>query len=146
MGIWTLLITLGPPSGPFIMGFVTQYAGWVWIYWSLATVNFVQFIAYLLFGSETRYLRSSEQHTSQTHYSEISLFKRIDHDRISFAEVIDPIVIGRHLTVLLPTISYAIVFGFASVLVTVEIPQTFIPTFGLDPQQLGLNFIAIIIG
>lgn len=74
------------------------------------------------------------------------LFKRVDPEPITFTEVIDPIVIGRHLTVLLPTISYAIVLSFASVLVTVEIPQTFIPTFGLDPQQLGLNFIAMIIG
>lgn len=84
--------------------------------------------------------------TSQTHYTEISLFKRIDHDRISLAELIDPIVIGRYLTVLLPTRSYAVVFGFASVLITVEMPQTCIQTFGLDPQRLGLNFIAIIIG
>ena len=28
MGIWTLLVTLGPPGGPFIMGFVAQHIGW----------------------------------------------------------------------------------------------------------------------
>ena len=38
MGIWTLLVTLGPPLGPFIFGFVTQHAGWPWIYWVLAIV------------------------------------------------------------------------------------------------------------
>lgn len=39
MGVWTLLVTLGIPSGPFIFGFVTQRAGYVWIYWVLAIVS-----------------------------------------------------------------------------------------------------------
>lgn len=39
LGVWTLLVTLGPPSGPFIFGFVTQHAGWPWIYWTLAIVS-----------------------------------------------------------------------------------------------------------
>ena len=43
MGIWTLLVTLGPPAGPFIFGFVTQRAGWVWIYWVLAIVSLLSF-------------------------------------------------------------------------------------------------------
>ena len=116
------------------------------LYQCVLQVNFVQFLAYIVFGSETRYLRSNEPQTSQTKFTKISLFKRIDPEPVTFSEIIDPIVIGRHLAVLLPTISYAVVFGFASVLVTVEIPQAFIPTFGLNPQELGLNFIAIIIG
>lgn len=39
MGIWTLLITLGIPSGPFIFGFVTYRLGYQWIYWILAIVS-----------------------------------------------------------------------------------------------------------
>ena len=75
-----------------------------------------------------------------------SLFQRIDPKPIHMQEVLDPIVIGRHLTVLLPSIAYAIVFSFAGVFLTVEIPQIFILKFGFNPQQLGLQFIAIIIG
>lgn len=41
MGVWTLLVTLGIPSGPFIFGFVTQRAGYLWIYWVLAMVSSV---------------------------------------------------------------------------------------------------------
>lgn len=38
MGIWTLMITLGVPIGPFIFGFVIYRAGYHWIYWILAMV------------------------------------------------------------------------------------------------------------
>lgn len=53
---------------------------------------------------------------------------------------------ARHMCVLIPAISYAMVFLFASVLITVEIPQLYGPKFEFNPQQLGLQFIAIIIG
>lgn len=39
MGIWTVMITLGVPLGPFIFGFVTYRIGYVWIYWILAMVS-----------------------------------------------------------------------------------------------------------
>lgn len=39
MGVWTLLVTLGIPSGPFIFGFVVYRAGYEWIYWVLTIVS-----------------------------------------------------------------------------------------------------------
>lgn len=39
MGVWTLMITLGVPIGPFIFGFVAYRAGYHWIYWILAMVS-----------------------------------------------------------------------------------------------------------
>src|SRR5271170_3334792 len=39
MGTWTVMITLGTPTGPFIMGFVAQHLGWRWIYWLLSIVS-----------------------------------------------------------------------------------------------------------
>jgi predicted MFS family arabinose efflux permease len=38
MGIWTLMVTLGPPAGPFFMGFVAYHVGYRWIYWIFAIV------------------------------------------------------------------------------------------------------------
>ena len=38
------------------------------------------------------------------------------------------------------------IFLFASVMVTVEIPQLFLPKFGFNAQQIGLQFLGIIIG
>jgi MFS family permease len=40
MGIWTLLLTLGVPSAPFIFGFVTMRVGYRWTYWVLAIVSY----------------------------------------------------------------------------------------------------------
>jgi hypothetical protein len=57
-----------------------------------------------------------------------------------------PIRMFAYPNVLLPTIEYSIVFGFASVLLTVEISQIFTPKFGFNAQQIGLHFISIIIG
>lgn len=50
------------------------------------------------------------------------------------------------MSILIPTISYTVVFGFASVYLTVEIPQLFIPKFEFNPQQIGLQFLGMIVG
>lgn len=39
MGIWTLMVTLGPPAGPFFMGFVAYHVGYRWIYYVFAIVS-----------------------------------------------------------------------------------------------------------
>lgn len=39
MGVWTLMLTVGIPLAPFLFGFVTYRAGYVWIYWVLAIVS-----------------------------------------------------------------------------------------------------------
>jgi MFS family permease len=39
MGVWTVMITLGVPIGPFLFGFVTYRVGHHWIYWILAMVS-----------------------------------------------------------------------------------------------------------
>lgn len=39
MGIWTVMVTLGVPTAPFIMGFVALRVGYRWIYWILACVS-----------------------------------------------------------------------------------------------------------
>jgi MFS family permease len=39
IGIWTLMVTLGVPISPFIMGFVANNIGYRWIYWILAIVS-----------------------------------------------------------------------------------------------------------
>lgn len=39
IGVWTLMLTLGVPIAPFIMGFVANDVGYRWIYWILAIVS-----------------------------------------------------------------------------------------------------------
>ncbi|QDS68783.1 hypothetical protein FKW77_005684 [Venturia effusa] len=146
MGIWTLMVTLGPPAGPFFMGFVAYHVGYRWIYYVFAIINGVQFVAYLFFGPETRYLRVGVPHNRSAFQQEYLSFRRLDPARFRSIEFIQPIFLAKYLTILIPTITYSIVFNFASVFLTVEIPQIFLPKFGLNAQQIGLQFLGMIVG
>ncbi|KAI9656193.1 MAG: hypothetical protein M1821_004855 [Bathelium mastoideum] len=146
MGVWTLLVTLGPPSGPFFMGFVAYHVGYVWIFWILAIINGVQFILYLFLGPETRYMRRGVAHRGSAFKQEYLTLGRIDPSPLRPVEFVEPLFLARYMAILIPACSYSIVFGFASVLVTVEIPQLFLPKFGFNPQEIGLQFLGIIIG
>lgn len=129
------------------MGFVTYHTGnFRWIYWILAITSGVQFIAFLLFAPETRYIRRGVEHRGSAFAQEYLQFRRIDPAPLRPYEFIQPLALARYPSVVIPTVAYAIVFGFASVLLTVEIPQLFIPKFGFNPQQIGLQFLSIIVG
>ncbi|RFU24184.1 hypothetical protein B7463_g12154, partial [Scytalidium lignicola] len=150
MGVWTLMITLGPPIGPFLMGFVAYHTGgWEWIYWIFAIINGVQFILYFFFSPETLYVRNNlkfantEKSTFQREYLN---FGKIGPDPLSMRDFFMPLSLVTYPNVLIPSISYAIVFGFASVFLTVEIPSIFTPKFGFNAQQIGLQFIGMIVG
>ncbi|RDW69933.1 hypothetical protein BP5796_08330 [Coleophoma crateriformis] len=149
MGIWTLMVTLGPPSGPFIMGFVAYHTnGFEWIYWTLAIINGVQFILYFFFSPETLYVRNRPVvNTQKSAFSRQYLnFGKIGAHPLTLRDFWTPIRLFAYPNILLPTVAYSIVFGFASVLITVEIPQLFVQKFGFNPQQIGLQFVGLIIG
>lgn len=59
MGIWTLMVTLGVPIGPLIFGFVTQRAGYGWIYWILAMVSVHSSVRQIFSADWTRFNRST---------------------------------------------------------------------------------------
>ncbi|KXT02868.1 hypothetical protein AC578_1811 [Pseudocercospora eumusae] len=160
MGVWTLLVTLektgtpkakltviGPPMGPFIMGFVAYQTGdYRWIYYTLAIVNGIQFIAYIFLGPETRYVRRGVEHHGSAFKQEYLTFGRLDPNPLKLYEFIQPLELIRYASIWIPTLSYTFVFGFCSVLLTVEIPQLFVPKFGFNPQQIGLQFLGVVIG
>lgn len=170
MGIWTLMVTLGVPIAPFIFGFVAYHVGYRWIYWILAMVSFfptlcypprqicksltpgmhqingVQFIAYFFLGPETRYIRSGADHKGSELKQEYLNFTRIDPRPLTFRDFVHPLGLWRKLCVMIPAVAYAMTFLFGSVLITVELPQLFGEKFGFNAQQLGLQFLGIIIG
>ncbi|KUJ09542.1 MFS transporter [Mollisia scopiformis] len=150
MGIWTLMVTLGPPMGPFLMGFVAFHTnGYEWIYWTLAITNGVQFILYFFLSPETLYVRNraSPNTASTSAFKRQYLnFGRLGPHPLSLADFWTPIKFFAYPNILLPTIAYSIVFNFSSVLLTVEIPQLFTPKFHFNAQQIGLQFIGMIIG
>ena len=71
---------------------------------------------------------------------------RIDPQPLSFNDFIRPLFLVRKIPVLLAAIAYAMVFLFASVMNVVEIPQLLQEKFELNAQQLGLQFLGVIIG
>ncbi|PYI16155.1 MFS multidrug transporter [Aspergillus japonicus CBS 114.51] len=148
MGIWAVMVTLGVPIGPFIFGFVTERVGYRWIFWILAITNAVEFLLYLPFGPETRYvgtdLHSSTTSTFKREY--LTLFHRIDPTPFRAAEFYHPLTLFTNIPVLIASVAYAMVFLFGSVMNSVEVPQLLQVKFGLNAQQLGLQFLGLIIG
>lgn len=65
---------------------------------------------------------------------------------MTFKEFIAPFELFTYPAVVIPSCAYAIVFTYVGVLLTVEIPQLFVPKFGFNEQQIGLQFLGIIIG
>ncbi|KAJ6093365.1 Major facilitator superfamily domain general substrate transporter [Penicillium sp. IBT 16267x] len=146
MGIWTLMVTLGVPIGPLIFGFVTYRAGYGWIYWILAMINGGQFILYLFFGPETRYLGGGVDQTKSNWKREYMSLRRIDATPMTWYEFVRPLTMARHPSILIPACAYAMVFLFGSILATVEVPQLLQSKFNLNTEQLGLQFLGVIIG
>ncbi|KAJ5085148.1 hypothetical protein N7532_009919 [Penicillium argentinense] len=146
MGIWTVMVTLGVPVGPFIFGFVAQRVGYRWIYWILAITNAVEFILYIFFGPETRYIGADVQSDSSPFKREYVSIRRIDPTPIKVSEFYHPLTLFTNIPVLLAAIAYSMVFLFASVLNSVEVPQLLQSKFELSAQGLGLQFLGLIIG
>ena len=110
-----------------------------------AQTNAVQFLLYIFFFPETLYLRARPHHKS-AFQQEYLTFGRIDPEPLHFYDFYQPILLAGQASIVIPAVSYSIVFAFAGVLNTVEIPQLFAPTFGFNPQEIGLQFIGLIVG
>ncbi|KAJ5947814.1 hypothetical protein N7466_000829 [Penicillium verhagenii] len=146
MGVWTLMITLGVPLGPFIFGFVAYRVGYEWIYWVLALINGAQFILYLFFGPETRYVDSGESIEGSVFKREYLSIRRIDPTPFTWFEFVKPLTMVTHSFIVIPTCAYAMVFLFSNILTTVEIPALIQSKFDLNTEQVGLQFLGMIIG
>ncbi|KAK9443288.1 benzoate 4-monooxygenase cytochrome P450 [Metarhizium brunneum] len=149
MGVWTAMVTLGVPLAPLLFGFVVLRVGYRWVYWILAITNGVQFVLYLLFGPESRFIRNENASKSLIHASwkrQHLTFRRIDPSPITIWDFLHPLTLAAHLRVALPAILYSMVFLWGSVMTTFEIPQIFPERFHLDTQQVGLQFISVLVG
>ncbi|KAF4627860.1 hypothetical protein G7Y89_g10292 [Cudoniella acicularis] len=115
------------------MGFVAYHTNsYQWIYRILAITNLLQFILYFFFSPETLYFRSSSPSPPTRGLKPSDFYA--------------PLKLFTNLNILVPTIAYSIIFNFASVLVTVEIPQLFTPKWGFNAQEIGLQFLGLIVG
>lgn len=152
--ISSAIVTLGPPLGPLIMGFVAERVGWEWVYWIFAITSGVEFILYAIFSPETRYISQpgSSSSSSSDDKKEISIkkqyfsFSRIDSTPMTVAEFIRPFKMLKYMTILIPIYAHTMIFNLSAAMLTVEIPQLFAIRFGFNAQQIGLQFIGIVVG
>ena len=131
------------------MGFVAKHtSSWQWIYWIFSTINGIQFVLYLLLSPETIYLRNTPKPTSEksTSWRKYVTINSIGTATISPHDFGTPFSLFMFPAIFIPAAAYSIIFGFCSVLLTVEIPQIFIPKWSFDPEQIGLQFLSLIIG
>lgn len=146
LGWWTLMITLGIPGSGFIMGFVVQHLGVAWVYWIFAIINAAQFIAYVLFGDETLYVKDSL--ISRKSSTGLAKFipRRIDPRPIQLRNFFEPLFLGRFPRILIPGVAYGIEFAYANIAIIISTPLIFGEKFHFNAQQIGYQFVAVIIG
>ncbi|KAF9884625.1 hypothetical protein FE257_001447 [Aspergillus nanangensis] len=150
IGWWTLMLTLGTPSGPFIMGFVSKHLGYEWIFWLFAIMNFIQVIVYLWIGEETMVPADNIDYpkagaVKRGFFSKM-IPRRLDSRPLRAREFIEPLFMSRYSRVIVPAIAHSIVFCYGNIALIVEMPIAMGEKFKFDAQQIGLQFIAIIIG
>ncbi|KAJ5923110.1 hypothetical protein N7516_010813 [Penicillium verrucosum] len=147
MGGWTLMVTLGVPAAPLIFGFVALRVGYRWIYYILAIVNAIQFVLYFFFGSESLYVRSNvPSNTVVTTKQCLFGFSRIDPTPLKPWDFFQPLSYVMKPCVIIPSVAYAMIFLWGSIALTIEISQIYPAKFGFNTQQVGLQFLGIIIG
>ncbi|PYI01590.1 MFS general substrate transporter [Aspergillus sclerotiicarbonarius CBS 121057] len=147
MGVWTLMTTMGVPVAPFIFGFVALRVGYRWTYWILAITNAVQLVLYLCFGSETLYMRNgTDTPPHPPHKKPFFSLQPINPTPLRIRDFLQPFTLALRPCIMLPTAAYSMIFLFGSVFLTIEIPQTFPEKYGFNTQQVGLQFISLIIG
>ena len=144
LGWWTLMTTIGTPLGPFLMGFVIKHLGVQWIFWIFAIINFGQFLLYVAIGDETIYNPENERKKSGFFAKLIP--RKISSHSISPRDFVAPFSLAMTPRVLIAACAHAVTFCYGNIAMIVEMPIAFGQKFHFDAQQIGLQFIAIIIG
>lgn len=144
LGWWTLMTTIGTPAGPFFMGFVIKHIGVQWIFWIFAILNFCQFLVYLAIGDETIYNPDNER--KETGFWGKLIPRKISSHSLKPLDFVAPFSLAKYPRILIIACAHAITFCYGNIALIVEMPIAFGEKFHFDAQQIGLQFIAIIIG
>lgn len=142
-GWWVLGVTLGTNVGPLIMGFVQFHTNRTRnVFIVFTAMNFVQFLGYLFLGRETIYDKTVFAASLNKLYS----FKPRTSKPFSVMSIFRPLRKLLLPRVAVAALAYSITFTYANVACGVELTGLFHEKFHLDAQQIGLQFISMIIG
>lgn len=152
-GWWALMISLGTHCGPFLMGFVEyqinpEGKALRWVFGVFAIMNAVQFLCYLVLGRETVY-------DSAVWYPGINKLWKITKKSNKCKSInssppwevfLSPLSCIWDINILVPTIAYSVCFSYANVALGVELTKLYFGKFGFNEQQIGYQFLGLIIG
>ena len=72
--------------------------------------------------------------------------RRLTSDHMSLQDFYRRFKMAAVIDFLVPTVAYSVVFAFATIFFTVELPPLFKARFNFNPEQNGLQYISPIIG
>ena len=134
-GIWSTCLVVGTPLGPIITGFIVQHTDdYKWVFFMFAIMYFLQFISWCIVD-ETVYFpgQAAPKWTIPAHPFDYKLW-------------LNPLKPIKNINITLVCFTIMLGFAYANIAFIVELPIIFEPLFGLTPQQLSLQYIALIIG
>lgn len=108
-------------------------------------MNAVQFILHLIFGAETLY-KPTETKDKGSWRRQYFHFQRINSTPLKVMDFLHPLTLITRLHVVIPAVSYSMIFLWGGVMISFMIPQIFPERFGFNTQQVGLQYTAIIVG
>lgn len=73
-------------------------------------------------------------------------FRRINRERLSIMTFLQPLRFFFWRCILLPSISYAMIFALANIFLSIEIGVLYVELLNFNQQQIGLQYICMIIG
>lgn len=144
LGWWTLMTTIGTSAGPFFMGFVVKHIGSQWVFWIFVIINFCQLLVYLVIGDETIY--NADKEPKSTGFLGKIIPRQISSHSFRVRDIVAPFSLVKYPRVVIATCAHAITFCYANISLIVEMPIATGEKFHFDAQQIGLQFIAILIG
>ena len=136
-GWWSMALVIGTPAGPFFTGFIQKHAGTKWIFFVYAIMNFAQFVLWI-FARETVYANPSKGLLKVMGFKSAKPF--------SWKMFFRPLKQAANFNITIAVIAASVTFGYANIVLVVEMPQVMVPLFHLDAQQMSLQYISLIVG
>jgi hypothetical protein len=109
--------------------------------------NGLQFIFHFFLGAETLYQRDfSDGPHRRPLLKRYFDFGRINPRPIKWWDFVQPLGHVMRPVVWIPAMAYAMIFMWAAILPSIEIPQLYPELYGFNAQQIGLQYLSFIIG
>jgi MFS family permease len=141
MGIYMVVQFSGGHLGPMIGGYIHKAIGWRWCFFLPAIASGLLLFTLALTFPETLYSRAVES-LQRPHMSlyqqEVIRKKREDGRRLKISHFVHPIKMLKYPSVLLPSIYYAAVSGYANMIFIVSSAALFTHFYHFKTWQTGL--------